>query len=97
MDRDGNLLGPGYASQIVAQARERLLPVEDLLDGSYRVPLPAGFAPGEAVRLTFDDSTFQDGPVRPVGFWERIPWWIWLLLLLLLLLLLVLWLLRRRP
>ncbi len=97
MDRDGNLLGPGYASQIVARTHGRLAPVEDLLDGSYRVSLPAGFAPGGAVRLTFDDSTFQDGPVRPAGFWERIPWWVWLLLLLLLLLLLVVWLLRRRP
>jgi hypothetical protein len=94
-DAAGNLLGPGYASALLVRAGGAALPVEDLLDGSYRAPLPAGFAAGQPVRIALDGRSVHDAPLRDAPLLERLPWWLWLLLLLLLFALLYVYL--RRP
>jgi hypothetical protein len=93
-DSAGNLLGPGYAAAIHAEAAGTRLVLEDTLDGRYRAPLPAGFGAADPVRIRFDGHPVHDGTVATPGLTERLPWWIWLLVLLLLLA--VVWLLLRR-
>jgi hypothetical protein len=95
-DAAGNLLGPGYTSALLVRAGGAALPVEDLLDGSYRAPLPAGLAATQPVRVALDGRTFHDGPLSAAPLWQRLPWWLWLLLLALLLLA-VLYVYLRRP
>ncbi len=97
-DADGNLLGPGYHDQIVALVNNRRLTVEDQLDGSYRVVLPAGLGPSNPLRLVHQGGAFFEGVPQDRSLGDRLAglaWWVWLLLLLLLLLLVGLWL--RRP
>jgi hypothetical protein len=66
-DADGNLLGPGWTSQVLVLTDDgRQLGVEDLLDGSYRAPLPADLDEDAPVSVSLGDETFHDGPV-PAG------------------------------
>ena len=94
-DAAGNLLGPGYTSLIQVRAGGALVPVEDLLDGRYRAPLPPGFDVRQPVKVSLSGSTFFDGPAPRVPLLRRLPWWLWLLLLLLLILLVAYYFLRR--
>jgi hypothetical protein len=90
-DAGGNLLGPGYASLTQVRAGTTLLPVEDLLDGRYRAPLPAGFDPVQPVKIGVSGQTFFNNTVSPPSLLERVPLWLWLLLLLLLIILVLYW------
>lgn len=85
-DAAGNLLGPGYASQLVLSVRGQTLRVEDLLDGSYRAPLPPGIPPGEPVLVSYDGETVAStdrgkgygyGYGGKVSFFERLFRWFW--------------------
>jgi hypothetical protein len=81
-DGAGNLLGPGYASQMQISVRDEPLRVEDLLDGNYRAPLPAGLPPGEPVIISFDgekvsstDRETKDKYAAKKHFFEKVSRW----------------------
>jgi hypothetical protein len=93
-DGRGNVLGPGYTTQILIRTGNTTLPVEDLLDGRYRAPLPSGFNPNQNIRISLGGQVFHNAPAPAQSLWEKLPWWLWLALLLLLTLA-VIYLLRR--
>jgi hypothetical protein len=95
-DRGGNFLGPGYTTLIVAQAKGGRLPIEDRLDGTYRIPLPDGYTPSDPVRIAVPGDAFFAGVLPELSWFEKLPWWLWLLLLLLIVVLVV-WYRRTRP
>lgn len=81
-DAAGNLLGPGYASQMQISVRGERLQVEDLLDGSYRALLPAALPPGEPVIISFDgekvsstDRETKDKYAAKKHFFEKVSRW----------------------
>jgi len=96
-DAEGNLLGPGYGTQLIARADDgRELGVTDNLDGSYEITYPADLDEETPVRVSLGGEVFHDGPVPPAG------WGCWgclrilvLVLLVLLVLVLLWWLVRR--
>lgn len=92
-DATGNLLGPGYGSQIIVRKPGgAVFPVTDLLDGSYSAAYPPGVNPEEPVRLVLEKDVFHDGPVAKGRGWGC--WWLLALLVLLVVLVVVWWLLR---
>ncbi len=104
-DDAGNLLGPGWAGQVlVLTAGGDRLGVEDLLDGSYRAPLPAGLDDDAPLTVSLGDETFHDGPVPSGGLFGGLGGGgcggtaliVLLILLLLLVIALAVWWWRRR-
>ena len=95
-DAAGNLLGPGWTSQLlVLTADGRQLGVEDLLDGSYRAPLPSDLEPDAPVSVSLGDETIHQGPLPQGGFGRGCSLAIVLLLLLLLVVVALILFLRR--
>ncbi len=52
---NGDRLGPGWSSHLVAQVNGVLHPLADQLDGSYSLRLDAGVPKGTAIPITFID------------------------------------------
>jgi hypothetical protein len=96
-DAAGNLLGPGWTSQLLVRTADGTqLGAEDLLDGSYRAPLPSDLGPDAQLQVSLGAETFHQGPVPARGIGRGCLWIVLVALVLLSIgIAAVLWL--RRP